>query len=84
VRSTDIDRHGHVNNAAYWQAVEERLSRRGIDPIAPVRVGIEYRHPIDPDDSVTLLEHAEDGGGFGLAFVTANAVNAVARIEPLG
>ena len=82
VRATDIDRHGHVNNAAYWQAVEERLTRRGADLGAPLRVRIEYRQPIDPDDSVSLLEHdVEDA--FGLAFVTPASVNSVARVELL-
>ena len=82
VRATDIDRHGHVNNAAYWQAVEERLARRGADPGAPLRVRIEYRQPIDPDDSVSLLEYDVDDA-FGLAFVTPDAVNSVARVELL-
>jgi acyl-ACP thioesterase len=82
VRVTDIDRHGHVNNTAYWQAVEERLARRGADPATQLRVWLEYRHPIDPDDSVSLLEYA-DGDAFGLAFVTQAEVNSVARVESL-
>jgi acyl-ACP thioesterase len=82
VRVTDIDRHGHVNNAAYWQAVEERLARRGADPADPLRVRVEYRHPIDPDDAVSLLEYPA-ADGFGLAFVTAAGVKSVAQVEPL-
>jgi acyl-ACP thioesterase len=82
VRVTDVDRHGHVNNAAYWQAIEERLARRADDPAAPLRVRIEYRHPIDPDDAVSLLEYPADDG-LGLAFVTPAEVKSVARVEPL-
>ena len=82
VRVTDIDRHGHVNNTAYWQAIEERLARRDADPAAPLRVRIEYRHPIDPDDAVSLLEYTDDHA-FGLAFVTPAEVKSVARVEPL-
>ena len=82
VRVTDIDRHGHVNNTAHWQAVEERLARRGADPAAPLRVRIEYRHPIDPDDAVSLLEYPA-ANGFGLAFATAAEVKSVAQVEPL-
>jgi acyl-ACP thioesterase len=82
VRVTDIDQHGHVNNTAYWQAVEERLVRRGADPAAPLRVRIEFRHPIDPDDVVSLLEYPAPDA-FGLAFVTPSDVKSVARVEPL-
>ena len=82
VRMTDIDRHGHVNNTAYWQAVEERLARSGADAAAPLRVRIEYRQPIDPDDAVSLLEY-RSADAFGLAFVTPAGVKSVARVEPL-
>jgi acyl-ACP thioesterase len=82
VRVTDIDRHGHVNNTAYWQAVEERLARRGADAAAPLRVRIEYRHPIDPDDAVNLLEYRA-ADALGLAFVTPAGVKSVARVEPI-
>lgn len=82
VRIADIDVHGHVNNAAYWQAVEERLARRGPDPALPLRALLDYRGPIDVDDEVTLVESADDGG-VNLAFVTDTGVKAVARIEPL-
>ena len=34
LRATDEDLLGHVNNAAYWHAVEERLRRRRPDPRA--------------------------------------------------
>lgn len=82
VRVTDIDLHGHLNNAAYWQAVEERLARRGPDPALPLRALLDYRGPIDVDDEVTLVESAEDGS-VNLAFVTGAGVKAVARLEPL-
>ena len=35
LRATDIDRLGHVNNAAYWVAVEEQLGRTLAVRIAP-------------------------------------------------
>ena len=82
LRATDIDWHGHVNNAAYWQAVEERLLRRGPDPARPVRARLDYRQPIDLDDDVTLLE-STDGAAVALAFATPSEVKAVARVEPL-
>ena len=35
LRATDLDLLGHVNNAAYWHAVEQRLRRRGSTRAAP-------------------------------------------------
>jgi acyl-ACP thioesterase len=51
VRSTDVDTLGHMNNAAYWAAVEEcwgeRLATRA-------RLVLEYRRPIDRFEKVVL------------------------------
>jgi acyl-ACP thioesterase len=51
LRVTDIDRLGHVNNAAYWAPVEEvwagRLGGR-------LRAVLEYRRPIDLGERVEL------------------------------
>src|SRR6476646_7792069 len=35
LRSTDVDVHGHVNNAVHWQAVEDAARRTGVDLAAP-------------------------------------------------
>jgi acyl-ACP thioesterase len=48
VRRTDIDRLGHVNNATYWQAVEE-VWRGSVK-----RATVEYRKPIDYGEDVNL------------------------------
>lgn len=82
LRATDIDRHGHMNNAVYWQAVEDRLLRHGTDPARPLRAYLDYRTPIDLEDDVSLLESATSDA-VALAFVTPDAVKAVARVEPL-
>jgi len=51
VRSADIDRLGHMNNAAYWAAIEQRWNDRlGI----PAQVVLEYRKPIDELDEVLI------------------------------
>ena len=57
VRSTDVDRLGHMNNAAYWAAVEELWADRLIEPHWVV---LEYRRPIDRLDEV-LLASTDDG-----------------------
>ncbi|MFL5955521.1 MAG: acyl-ACP thioesterase domain-containing protein [Gaiellaceae bacterium] len=56
LRATDVDRLGHVNNAAYWEPVEElwagRLGGR-------LRAILEYRKPIDLGDRVGLAAHGD-------------------------
>jgi acyl-ACP thioesterase len=53
VRAADIDRLGHMNNAAYWIAVEERWGHRAT---APLRLTLEYRRPIDLGEEVALCD----------------------------
>jgi acyl-ACP thioesterase len=55
-RATDVDRLGHINNAAYWVAVEDRFAER---LAAPARAALEYRQPIDLGEPVQLLEDRE-------------------------
>lgn len=83
VRTTDIDRLGHVNNAAYWQAVEQCLLRAGPDPHRPTRALLEYRHAIDLGEEVELVEFSGDGR-FSVAFVAHEVVKAVACVEEVG
>ncbi len=82
LRATDVDRMGHVNNAAYWAAVEHRLRDRGPDLHRPHRARLDYRHPIDLGERVELTEDARDGR-YGTAFVVDDDVKAVAWVEPL-
>ena len=48
-RAADVDVAGHVNNAAYWAAVEERFAPDG-EP-ASVDLEIEYREPAQPGEA---------------------------------
>ena len=75
LRSTDIDQLGHVNNAAYWIAVEEHF-----ELTSPHRAVLEYRQPVDLGDPVELQQSAE-----ALWFVVGGEVRAAAAIrsEPL-
>jgi acyl-ACP thioesterase len=82
LRVTDVDVMGHVNNAAYWFAVEHRLRGRPPDLREPVRARLEYRHAIDLGERVELLEVATDGR-LDLAFAVGGHVRAVARVEQL-
>ena len=82
LRATDVDVHGHVNNAVYWQAVEHRLAGSDPDLRLPHRALLDYRDPVDLADQVELVD-AREGDGRVVAFLAGDRVRAVARIEPL-
>jgi acyl-ACP thioesterase len=72
LRVTDVDLHGHVNNAVHWQAVEDTLPMTG-----RLRAELDYRQPIDLDDGLEVAPFDDC-----LAFVTTDGVKAVARVTP--
>lgn len=82
LRATDLDVLGHVNNAAYWDAVEQRLPEAGLDARRPFRARLDYRHPLDLGDVVELLEAAGDGT-LALAFTVGGQERAVALVTQL-
>jgi acyl-ACP thioesterase len=53
VRFCDFDVLGHMNNANYWQVVEEELARRR-DLRAPLRAEMEHRDGLLPGSTPTL------------------------------
>jgi acyl-ACP thioesterase len=54
-RACDCDLAGHVNNAAYWAALEEELlvDRRAAEPAA-LEVEMEHRSPAQPGEHLLL------------------------------
>jgi acyl-ACP thioesterase len=82
LRATDVDLHGHVNNAVYWQAVEDVLDSRAVDVYAPLVAELDYRDPIDLTDRLELAVSSSDGG-VGIGFCVDGSVRAVARVESL-
>jgi acyl-ACP thioesterase len=82
LRVADVDLHGHVNNAVYWQAVEQLLADRGPDVHRPLRACLDYREPIDLVDEVELAASG-DADRLDIAFVAATRVKAVAAVESL-
>ena len=82
LRVTDLDVFGHVNNAAYWQALEQCLPASGVDPKRPLRALLGYRHAIDLGEEVELVRF-EDDGRFVAAFVVDHVVKAVGELEAL-
>jgi acyl-ACP thioesterase len=61
LRHTDFDILGHVNNAAYWAALEECL---GTAPTlgGPAVAVVEHRQPIAPGAQAELVDQPGDGG----------------------
>jgi acyl-ACP thioesterase len=82
LRVTDVDRHGHVNNAVHWEAVEHALAGGGPDPAQPLRVLLDYRDPIDLGDAVELVV-SRNGRSARLALRVDARVKAVAEVAPL-
>jgi acyl-ACP thioesterase len=60
LRATDVDVVGHVNNAAYWAAVEDELARRGRPRVRGAE--IEFRAGLDLADRVDLAVADNDDG----------------------
>jgi acyl-ACP thioesterase len=82
LRATDVDVMGHVNNAAYWSAVEHLLQGREPDLRRPVRARLDYRHPLDLADDVELVQ-AVTPGRVDIGFAVGATVRAVARVESI-
>jgi len=56
-RATDCDIAGHVNNAAYWEALEEELlSTQGAGELRTVDAEIEHRAAAQPGEAVVLAD----------------------------
>lgn len=60
LRFTDFDVLGHVNNAVYWETVEEELARRR-ELRAPLRAELEHRAPIEPGADVEVVAEEKPG-----------------------
>ena len=71
-RAADLDLAGHVNNAVYWQVLEEELVPA--EPVAAVDAEIEYRAAGGPGEAAVV---ADDG----MRWITAaGAVLATVRV----
>jgi len=78
IRATDLDVVGHVNNAAYWEAVEDELARC-LPGRIPVAAECEHRLPMDLGDQVRVVSEVE-GGTLRLWLVGDGGVHASALV----
>jgi acyl-ACP thioesterase len=76
LRVVDVDRLGHVNNAAYWAPVEELWAGRLGGRLHAV---LEYRKPIDLGERVQIAHE-----GDLLWLVVDGEVRSAARLDPDG
>ena len=79
LRATDIDLHGHVNNAVYWQAVEHRLALAGADLCRALGARLDYGDPLSLSDAVELGEW-RSGGRYDVAFLVGGRTKAFASL----
>ena len=63
-RAADLDLAGHVNNAVYWQVLEEELV--AAEPPGPLDAEIEYRAAGDVGEAVVAV-------GDGMRWISAGA-----------
>ena len=72
-----------MNNAVYWQAVEDALLVSPVDRYGPLVGELDHRDPVDLTDPVELVTEAgEDETGLG--FYVGESVRAVARVARAG
>jgi acyl-ACP thioesterase len=80
LRVSDIDRHGHVNNMAYWQAIEHVLLGAGPEPGRPLRARLDFREPLDLGDRLELAVSGDEQH-LDIGFVVDGRTRAVAAID---
>lgn len=86
LRSTDFDVLGHVNNAAYWAAVEEQLARRRDrhDLRGRVRAELEFGAGVERGQQVDVVAVDAPDGALSVWLAAAGVVAASAVVRPLG
>jgi acyl-ACP thioesterase len=78
LRATDFDLLGHLNNAAYWYAVEDELARVAPRSV-PANAELEHGAGIEPDEPVTLRS-ALDGERLSVWMTVGDETRAAAHV----
>ncbi len=60
IRFSDMDAVGHLNNAAYWEVLEEYLGANS-GKRAPLHATVEHHGAVDPGDKVRIVTQNLDG-----------------------
>jgi acyl-ACP thioesterase len=80
VREADLDVLAHVNNAVYWEVVEEALAGRS-ELRAPLRAEVEHRTAVERGAEVQWAAHG-DGAGQRVWVLADGTVAASALVGP--
>ncbi|WP_280462633.1 acyl-[acyl-carrier-protein] thioesterase [Nocardia carnea] len=88
LRATDIDQYNHVNNACYWQAVEQYLVDYPKLASGPHRAVIEYVAPVLARQHISVRSRYEPGDRHArptlrLWFVVDGITTTIVRIAGL-
>ncbi|MFD6393491.1 acyl-[acyl-carrier-protein] thioesterase [Nocardia sp. NPDC055029] len=83
LRVTDVDRLGHVNNAVYWEAVEEALAAQPDHHELPYRAIVEHVGPVMMGDKVVLRTSLQPGS-LRLQVDVDGSARALGSVERLG
>jgi acyl-ACP thioesterase len=81
MRATDLDVLDHMNNAAYWEVVEEALARNG-GVRGPVLAEVEHRTAVEEGQHVTWSTAVDDAGGVSVWVLADGVVAATGRVAP--
>ena len=81
LRFTDFDVLSHVNNAAYWEPVEEVLAEQR-DLRAPLHAEVEHPTAVERGAQVEVV-FARGAADLSVWVVADGAVAASARLRPL-
>lgn len=79
LRFSDMDALGHMNNAAYWEAIEEWLASHR-DMRAPLDIVIEHLNPVHPENEVATVVR-ESGSHTMIWHESAGVVAAASQIR---
>ena len=78
LRASDFDVLGHVNNAAYWEPIEDELARTS-GGRRIVTAELEHKAPVEPGEALDLRT-VVDGDALAVWLTSGDAVRSAARI----
>jgi acyl-ACP thioesterase len=85
LRETDFDVYDHVNNARYWEAVEDEMARR-LPGSSVVGTEVEFRGSVQRGDDVALVSdmHQSEAPGLSVWLLVDGDVrmSAVVTVKP--